>query len=83
MIADTFMSMEVILFKLLHLILLIVFSNVGSGSIFSYSKLLFILSGSKLVSKDVVILKIRNCDGRSTDISLINSVAPERHGVLS
>ena len=34
-IADTFMSMEVILFKLLALISLIVFSNVGSGSNFA------------------------------------------------
>ena len=43
-ISDTFMSTEVILFKLLYLISLIVFSNVGSGSNFAASNLLFIIS---------------------------------------
>ena len=54
MISDTFMSMEVILFKLSSLISLIVFSNVGSGSNFSASKLLLIQSESKSSSKDVI-----------------------------
>ena len=43
-IAYTFMSMEVILFKLLSLISLIVFSNVGSGSNFATSIMMIILS---------------------------------------
>ena len=53
-IADKFMSREVILLKLLALISLKVFSNLGSGSIFSDSKLLLIQSGSKFSSKDVI-----------------------------
>ena len=47
-IADTFISMEVILFKLSALISLIVFSNIGSGSKFDTSIMMFILSCSKL-----------------------------------
>ena len=46
---------------------------------FSASKLLFIQSWSKFLSKDVVILLISNCDGSLTDISLITSVVSERH----
>ena len=49
---------------------------------FSTSIMLFILSGSKNSSKDVVILKIRTCDGSLTDISLSTSVASERNGVF-
>ena len=67
-IAYRFMVVEVILFRWLYLISLIVFSNVGPGSNFATSILLFILSGSKLSSKDVVILEIRKCDGTLTDI---------------
>ena len=43
---------------------------------------LFILSGSKLLSKDVVISEIWNCDGIFTDVSLVTSVASERHSVF-
>ena len=53
-IYDASMSMEVILFKLLDLISLIVFSNVGSGSNFATSILLFILSCSKFASNNVI-----------------------------
>ena len=53
-ISDTFMSMEVILFKLLALVLLIVFSNAGFGSDFSALELLFIRSRSIFYSKDVI-----------------------------
>ena len=81
-IADRFMVVEVILFRWLSLISLIVFSNVGPGSNFATLILLFILSGSKFSSKDVVILEIRNCYGRLTDISLITLVASKRHGVF-
>ena len=42
-IDDTFVSMEVIIFKWLALISLMVFSNVGSGSNFDASKLFFII----------------------------------------
>ena len=69
-------------FRLLFLISLIVFSNFGSGSNFAASKLLFILSGSKFLSKNIVIIVIINCDESLNDISLINSVASERHGVF-
>ena len=54
MIADTFVLMEVILFKLLALISLKVFSNVGSGSNFAALKMLLIQSGSRFLSKDVI-----------------------------
>ena len=54
MIADTFMSMEVILFKLLALISLIVFSNVGSSLNFSASKLLLIHSILKELSNYMI-----------------------------
>ena len=47
--------------------------------IFAASKLLFILNWSKLMSKDVVILLIRNCDGILAGISSITSVASERN----
>ena len=77
-----FMIMEVIPFKWLALISLIVFSNVGSGSNFTASKLLFILSWSKLLSKDVVTLVISNFYGSLADISLITLVASERHSVF-
>ena len=80
-IADIFMVVEAILFRLLSLISLIVFSNVVSGSYFSTSILMFILGGSKLSSKDVVILEIRSCDWILTDISLITSVASKRNNV--
>ena len=53
-ISDTFMSMEVMLFKGLALISLILFSNVGAGSDFSASKLLLIQSGSNFSSKGVI-----------------------------
>ena len=53
-IADKLISMEVILFQILALVSLIVFSNVVSGSNFPVSNLLFILSGSKLLSKDLI-----------------------------
>ena len=53
-IADTIMSMEVTIFKELPSISLIVFSNVGSGSNFSTSKILLIQSGSKFSSKDLI-----------------------------
>ena len=43
-----------ILFKGLSLISLIVFSNVGYGSDFAASRLLFIQSGSKFSSNDVI-----------------------------
>ena len=81
-LADRFMVMEVILFKLLSLISLMVISKVGSGSNFSASIMLFILIWSKLSSKDTILLKIffsctRNCDGSLTNISLIASVASE------
>ena len=49
-IADRFVSMEVILLKLLALISLIVFSNFGSGSNFDTSIMLFILRCSILPS---------------------------------
>ena len=67
-IADRFMAMEVILFKLLNLISWMVFSNVGYGSNVSSSNLLLILSWSKFLSKDVVILVISNFDGILTGI---------------
>ena len=57
------------------------FSNVGSGSNFSASIMVFILCWSKLLSKDAGILKIRHCDVSLTDISFITSVAYYRHGV--
>ena len=80
------MSRGVIIFKLLALISSIVFSNFGSGSIFAASVLLFILSCSKLSSKDAGILEIcfsctSNCYGKLTGISLITSVDYERHSV--
>ena len=78
-IADGFVAAEAILLRWLFLISIIFFSNVDSGSNFSASKLLFIQSWSKFLSKDVVILLIRNCDGSLTDISLITSVVSERH----
>ena len=53
-VADTFMSMEVILFKLLALISLMVFSHVGSGSNFATSKLFLIQSGYRFLSKDMI-----------------------------
>ena len=53
-IADTLISMEVILFKWWALISLIIFSNIGSGSDFAAIKLLLIQSGSKFSSKDVL-----------------------------
>ena len=58
------------------------FSNVGPGWNIATLILLFILSGSKFLSWDVLILEIRNCEGILTDISLINSVSYERHGVF-
>ena len=45
-----------------------VFSNVGYGSNVSSSNLLLILSWSKFLSKDVVILVISNFDGILTGI---------------
>ena len=53
-IADIYVSMELILSKLSALISLIVFSNVSSGSNVSASKLLFVLSRSKFSSKDEI-----------------------------
>ena len=53
-IADGLVAAEVMLFRLLSLISLIVFSNVGSGSNFATSILLLIQSGSKLSSKDMI-----------------------------
>ena len=89
MIADILVSVEAIIFRWLYLIYLrlslislIVFSNVGSGSNFSDSYMLFILSGSKLSSKDVVILVISNCDGILKGIYLITSVDSDRCGVF-
>ena len=81
-IADIFMAEEAILLRWLSLIPLTVYSNVGPGSNFATSMMLFILSRSKLSSKDVVILEISNCDIILTDISLITSVASERHDVF-
>ena len=52
--ADKLMSMEVILLKVLDLISLIVFSKVGSSFCFAASNMLFILSRSILLSKDVI-----------------------------
>ena len=52
-IDDTSISTEVVLFKWLALISLIVFSNVGPGSNFSTSKLLFIVSCSGFLSNKV------------------------------
>ena len=49
---------------------------------FAASNLLFILSGSKFLSKDAVILVIRNCDGIFEHILLITSVAYDRQGVF-
>ena len=82
MIADIFMSEEARSFRLLSLILLIVFSNVGPGSNFATPILMFVISGSKFSSKHVKILEIGHCGGSLTDISLITSVASERHGVF-
>ena len=79
---DGSVAAEAILFRWLSLISLIVFSNVGSGSIFSASKMFFILSWSKLLSKDVVIVVIGHCDGSLTGIPLIDSVSSERHSVF-
>ena len=78
--------MEVILFKWLYLISLIFFSNVGSGSNFAASIMLFILTYSKFSSKDASILEIcfsctMNCDGNMIDIQLIISVSSESHSV--
>ena len=56
--------------------------NVGPGSNFATSIMLFILRGSKLLSKDAGILKIRHCDVSLTDISFITSVTSERHSVF-
>ena len=53
-IADTFMSIQMMLFELLDFISLIVFSNIFSGLNFSASKMLLIQSGSELMSKDVI-----------------------------
>ena len=54
LIADTFMSTEVMLFKLLALISLIVFSIFGSGSNSSDSNLLLVQRGSKFLSEYVI-----------------------------
>ena len=54
MIADTLMSTEMIIFKRLALISLIVFSNVSFGSNFAASKLLLIQSGPNVSSKDMI-----------------------------
>ena len=81
-IYDASMSMEVILFKLLYLISLIVFSNIGSGSNFAALKLLLIQRGSKFSSKDVVILLMWNWDGSLTDISFITSASSKIYGVF-
>ena len=48
MIDDTFMSMEVIFFKRLSFISLVLFSNVGLGLNFATTIMLFILSCSIL-----------------------------------
>ena len=79
-IDNTFMSMSVILLKRLALVFLIVFSNVGSGSNFAASVLLFVLSRSKFLSKDSGTLETINCNLILTHISLIDSVAYERYG---
>ena len=81
-IADEFVAAAAIPFIWLFFISLIVFSNVGSGSNFAASKLLFALIWSNFLSKGVVILVISNFDGSLTNISLIISVASERHGVF-
>ena len=52
-IADTFVSMEVILLKNLALISLIVFSNVDPGLNFDALVLLFIPSGSFFLSNSL------------------------------
>ena len=54
MIADLLLAVEAILFRWLYLISLVVLSNIGSGSNFSTSKLLFVLSRSRFSSKDVI-----------------------------
>ena len=64
------------------LISILVFSKICSGLNFSASIMLFILSCSKLLSKDARILEIwfsctRNFDGSFSDISLITSVVSE------
>ena len=82
-ISSRFMSLGVIIVKLLSLILLMVFSNVGSGSNFSTSIFVFILRWSKFSSKDAGILEINNCGGSLTGILFITSVASERHFVFS
>ena len=53
-IADRFMEAEVIIFRWLYLISLIIFSNVSSGSNFSTSILLFILICYKFSSNKVI-----------------------------
>ena len=85
-ISDISMAMDVIPLKIFYLIYLIVFSNIGSGSKFSASILLFILSCSKFSSKDSRILEIcfsctRNFDGSLTDISVTTSVDSARHSI--
>ena len=72
-----------IIFDLINIIFDII-DNIlkyGPDSILLTSITLFIISGSKLLSMDVVILEIRNCDGSLTDISLITSAASDRNGV--
>ena len=81
-ISDTFMAVEAIIFRWLYLISLIDISNVVPGSSFATPILLFVLSRSKFLSKDVVILDTSNFDGSLTHISLITSVASERHVVF-
>ena len=81
LIYDIFMVAEAIIFRWLSLISLILFYNVVPGTNFSTLILLFILSGSKFLSNDVVILEIRNFYGSLIDISLITSVASDRNGV--
>ena len=67
-IAYRSMAIDVILFKWLYLISLMVFSNVGSGLKKSASILLFILIYLKLLSNYAGILEISNFDRSLTCI---------------
>ena len=79
-----FMSREVMILTRSAFISSMLFSNVVSGSNFVTSMLLFILLCSNLLSKDEGILEIyfsctMNYYESLTDVSLITSVASERH----
>ena len=81
-ISDGFVVAEAILFRWLSLISLVVFSNVGSGSIFFCFKAVVHTKLIKVLVKWCSALVISNCDGSLTGILLITSLSSDRNGVF-